>query len=137
MSGVLLLVIRFPHQHGGRSWRSDILLQSSLVEATHEVRCPAQTVVLQTDGQLRVLLPGPSYGPLQWLHAFDHRSVTNITICIKIKGTFLYLILRTDQSVSHFTPRQTCSMKHLVDLSGKHSAKLHEDYSYTTNHHSI
>ena len=44
-----------------------------------------------------------------------------------------YPVLRTSQSVLHFTPWQTCSFQSHFNFSGKHSATLkllREDYSF-------
>ena len=49
-----------------------------------------------------------------------------------------YPVRRTAQSVLHFTPWQTCSFRHQLDLSGKHSSHAAitcEDYIHSHFHH--
>ena len=63
---------------------------------------------------------------------------TRITIS-KVKGKVCFHVPKypvrwTAQGTLHFTPWQTCSFRHQVDFSGKHSAilqLLHEYYSLT------
>ena len=80
-TGVLLLALWLPHQHGGRPRRSDVPLPSSLVHTALQARRPPETMVLLPDGQLCFILPRPSDGPLLWLLAFIHRFV-QITVVV-------------------------------------------------------
>ena len=49
------------------------------------------------------------------------RSATpQVTVCFYVAQ---YRVRSTPQSALHFTPRQTCSFRHHLDLFGEHSAK--------------
>ena len=77
-------------------------------------------------------------------NSYSHNYVCSIIartriIISKVKGKVCFHVPKypvrwTAQSTLHFTPWQTCSFRHQVDFSGKHSAMLqllHEDYSLT------
>ena len=63
--------------------------------------------------------------------AFTQKGKKKAKVCFYIA---LYLVTWTAQSTLHFTPWQTCSFRHQLDFSGKHSSHASitsEDYSFT------